>query len=135
MQKFHFYLVLGVTSVLMFALHFFGIWELLGAHPWWSLAVTGFGIGGGVILCVSAYLILPKTRFHILVQSAIFATLVAITFLLSMWGKSGFANSYGEDAASGQLWYLGFIGFTISVFGLLATLARFARKSQKHIDS
>lgn len=111
------------TAVILVADQF-GFWVWLVAHPFWNFkgALIGIAIGTGILLLTW---LLFKTRpmgKAFVLGLPILAVLISagITF----YGKSGFAESFGEDRMSGILWYYGYLALTTSSFLALFVFSR-----------
>ena len=95
-----------------------GLTELLGAHPFWSIAIAWIGVPIGLILPIA-------TRWldlRWLVRVLIFAVALAATFALASYGKERFAASFAEDRAAGRIWYMGWIATMAFASAFIAAL-------------
>jgi len=104
---------------LLLALHYSGLWVRWISHPWWSLSSTLHGLIGGIILTVALHF--GRRRFNwagglILAFCAVF---LAISVVVTYWGKTTFALSYGEDAFAGRFWFFGFKAINLWLFTTL----------------
>lgn len=111
----------GAATLVLLA-HASGLWLWFGAHPWWALSGTlwGMALGTSVVLASHAAMRVSYVPHWLRIIGYLFLAFVAA--VLSMNGKETFAASYAEDALAGRFWHYGFIGLVAATFGFLSTL-------------
>jgi len=108
----------GVTAAALVLLAYWGVTEMLGAHPWWAFKVGYVGVIIGVVI----YVVLSFWRGSFATKALmISAALLAMS--LTVWiGKARFSASYAEDAVAGRMWFFGWIGIVAMLFVLVVHL-------------
>lgn len=94
-----------------------GLFQRLGAHPWWALQVAYVGAPIGAVL---AMLPLGQTRRFLFGFGVL-----AIAIASAAYGKTQFAASFGEDALAGRFWHFGWIGIAAGDALIVAALVLF----------
>lgn len=101
--------------------------EAFGAHPFWSGQILF--VGGVIgILGASAFAVFGS-GLRLLIPLALFDTVFFLGALAAYFGRIEFANSYAENALAGQFWFFGWIAVAAGLSGLIATAARYFRRS------
>lgn len=107
-----------IALLVPLALGYFGIFRLLGAHPWWAFKTA---LMGAPIGCVIG---LGLIRLRGIMARVIGLALLALAIAAASYGKTQFAASYAEDFFAGKLWYFGWVaiaaGLSASLVAILA---------------
>lgn len=106
-----------MAALLVPALAYLGLFQNLGAHPWWDTQVAWIGLALGLLLSALASRL--PARFAI----SGLALATGLALWLAMTGQARFAASFASDEAAGQLWYFGWIAVATCAVALLALLA------------
>lgn len=107
-----------------------GFWVWLVAHPFWNFkgALIGIAIGVGILLL--GWLTFRNRQIANTTVMGLSVLAVLISYGITFYGKSGFAESFGEDRMSGFFWYYGYLALTTSSFVTIFAFAKllFAKK-------
>lgn len=111
------WIVISLTALAVpVALGWSGVFQTLGAHPWWGLKVALIGAPIGLALG------LILSRIGILQSTVICLILLSLAYGAAYYGKTQFAASYAEDAFAGQLWYFGWIATAAGLSALIPSV-------------
>ncbi len=91
-----------------------GLTEVLGAHPFWAIAVAVYGVVPGLI----SWAVLRRTRAGLPI--AIVMTIGSAA--AAHFGKAAFAASYAESVWGGRFWFFGWIALCATVLVVLSLL-------------
>lgn len=107
-------LIIAAAAILL--LDQLGFWVWLAAHPFWNLkgALIGIAIGIGILLL--GWVIFRNKPIENKTVMALAVLAVLISYGITFYGKSGFAESFGEDRTAGFFWYYGYLALTTSSF-------------------
>ena len=102
---------LAVGAALVAVLTLAGVWEALGAHPWWSARVGWVGAGIGVAALVGLRALRARPA------AVLAAGLVALAAagLAAHYGKAAFVASYADNHLAGRFWFFGWFGATAAL--------------------
>lgn len=101
--------------------------ESFGAHPYWSGKVLF--VGGTIgIFAASAFAVFGS-HIRMVFPLAVFDTVLVLGAISAYFGKMKFAESYAENAFAGHFWFFGWIAIAAGMSGLIATSARYFRRS------
>lgn len=105
-----------ISAAAIMLLDYFGFWVWLVAHPFWNFkgALIGIVVGIGILVIgLFAAKILPKNK---LLKLGLLALCVLIAAGIAIYGKTGFASSFGEDRTAGMFWYYGYLALATASF-------------------
>lgn len=127
-------IVIAAAAILL--LDQFGFWVWLVAHPFWNFkgALIGIAIGTGISLV--CWLVFRNRPIGNAISLGLPIIAVLISYGITSYGKSGFAESFGEDRTAGVYWYFGYLALTTFSFVTVFAFTKlfFARKPQKTIE-
>lgn len=107
-------LVIAAAAILV--LDQLGFWVWLVAHPFWNFQGALIGIAIGTAILVLCRVIFRNRSIGSATALGLPVLAVLISYGVAFYGKSGFAESFGEDRMSGMFWYYGYLAFTTSSF-------------------
>ena len=115
---------LVLPALLMAAVQFAGVFEWLGAHPFWSLkgAMIGVAIGLGLYLLLALYR--RRHRISEALLLLVFVVALVIAGALALNGKASFVMTYAQDVVGGRYWYFGYIGFCAALYLAMVSACR-----------
>jgi len=109
-----------LAAGVLLAIDYSGFWVWLISHPWWSLSSTLHGIAAGVVLSLAAIWARRKFSLGFVLVLAVSVIAFALAYVVTAWGKNGFAVSYAEDVFAGRVWFFGFKAMNMFLFTSLA---------------
>jgi hypothetical protein len=101
--------------------------ETFGAHPLWAQKALVVGGAIGIIGASGFAVFAPKLR--LLIPLAVFDSIFFFGVAAAYFGKMAFAQSYGENSLAGLFWFVGWFAIAAGFAGLIATAARYYRRS------
>lgn len=119
----------SVAAVLLLLIsHWLRLAEAFGAHPFWSGNVLFLG-GTLGIFGASAFAVFGS-HIRLLIPLAVFDATFFFGAVAAYLGKIEFAKSYAENTLAGHFWFFGWIAVVAGLSGLIATAARYIRRSE-----
>lgn len=115
-RDFGFWAYVAIVVAGMIAFGTLGGTKALGAHPWWADQVAFVGIAMGLPAAWLVSRVLPNRSRRL----AIVVTALAVSGLVTYFGKARFVASFAEDTLAGRGWYFGWMAVcvTLVVFAL-----------------
>lgn len=114
-----------VALLVPLALAYFGIFRLLGAHPWWDVQTALIGAPIGCLIG------LGLARLGPVMGRGLGLALLTMAIASASYGKMQFAASYAEDALAGKLWYFGWIGIAAGLGASLVAILTARRRDNR----
>jgi len=92
-----------------------GLSKTLGAHISWDVKTIIIGAPLGVILSF----FLAEKWDDWLKRTVVWIALLIAAYVLALYGKTVFVQSYGDNQMAGKLWYFGWIAMGTGAGGLI----------------